>query len=806
MPFDVPTLAEETQRLLLNHCACWIQQAGGIIYSSPAFAVLCGLLPQALCAQPDQWLEQVPEAMRPTPSPESFWEMFLTTPQGEPRFLRVHPHSFNDGQVLCLVTDMTGQRQAEQSLRDRELFWQALFKNARDGVALLDAQGRLLYISDSIVDVHGFAAHERVGEFTFDRIHPDDLSLARAVFAHATQDTERKVWRAEARSLHKDGGWRWIDCTVQNLLNEPAIQAIVVNYRDIHAAKQAQTQEQQQREQLETLINTVDGIVWEAEPSPLRFTFVSEQAKRLLGYPLTAWRELGFWESLLDPEQAQSVIAECQTQAQLGKSHTLIYRIRHLHGHYIWVRDDVSVIMKEGVVAALRGIMVDVSARYQAEERLRQTLDELEQIMQRSNDFICIVSAEGHFLRVSAASQVILGYAPTELLGRNYLDFVVPQDHAATQAAVEKLSQGTPLPHFENRYIHRDGHLVPIVWSTAWASEEQRFYAIGRDVTQLYAQEAEYQHKERQLKAVSQTIPGIVYQFQRLSNGQYFFPFMSESALIYWGVAAQEMVGREPHEPIFSLTHPADIDGLVASIENSAATMTPWLYKLRIRHKKTQVYKWYQGHSLPHPQPDGSILWIGTIMDIDPLEQVHQELAARDLQLKATLQSMGEGLLVFNHQGKLLLSNPAAEKLIPILPQNWHVLATYIQPLYSPIEVPALLDEVLAGNTRYNLPLRYDQTEILWTFSPLWDTQQHSMGMVATFRNITALRRIAWLQSHEIRRPLANILGLSSLLDLEPDNTESKRLQFLLRQELECLDQVLHQIVETTHQAIHPIT
>jgi PAS domain S-box-containing protein len=568
MSFDFLIQAVEIQpqllAVLLENCACWIQQGAEIQYSSPALAGLCGMEKSELERDPGKWLSLLPAATQSQlrSAPTHIWEFYFETAVGEGRWLRISPEPIATDQYLCLAQDVTVQQKLERTLH--EGFWQTLFKNSHDGVALLDEDGRVLFISDSIVEVHGFHAHERLGAFTFDRIHPEDLSLARSVFAHARQDTEHKIWKAEVRVLHKNGSWRWVNCHVQNLLANAVIRAIVVNYHDIHEAKIAQLKEQSQQEQLETLVNTIDGIVWEAEPDPLRFTFISEQTLRILGYPVMAWYEMGFWESLLAPDDAEQVIMACRSQAALGQSHTLVYRLRHAKGHYIWVRDDVSVIIKAGKIHALRGVMVDVSARYEAEERLRQTLDEL--------------------------------------------------------------------------------------------------------------------------------------------------------------------------------------------------------------------------------------------------EHMYQALTARDLQLKATLESMGEGLLVFNCLGEIILSNPAAKKILSTEPDNWLILAQSLVPIQQfSSGLHLLLEQVLAGKSFDNLPLLQDQTEMLWTFSPLWDAQLQPMGMVATFRNITALRRIAWLQSHEVRRPLANILGLSSLLALEPETREAKRLQLLLRQEVECLDQILHQIVATTHEAIHPV-
>jgi PAS domain S-box-containing protein len=120
----------------------------------------------------------------------------------------------------------------------------------------------------------------------------------------------------------------------------------------------------------ETLVNSLDGIVWEADPRTFQFTFVSRQAERLLGYPVQRWLvEPGFWRDHLHPDDRDWAVSLCLNAVEKGQSHEFEYRMVAADGRTVWLRDIVTVV-SDGGRATLRGVMVDVTARKLAEETL----------------------------------------------------------------------------------------------------------------------------------------------------------------------------------------------------------------------------------------------------------------------------------------------------------------------------------------------------------------------------------------------------------------------------------------------------
>lgn len=110
-------------------------------------------------------------------------------------------------------------------------------------------------------------------------------------------------------------------------------------------------------------------------------------------------------------------------------------------------------------------------------------------------DAVCIVDADGRFLFVSAAFERIFGYAPTEVVGRNMIELVHPDDRERTLGAAEQIMAGQLQQHFENRYIRKDGRIVDVMWSARWSSADKVRIAVARDIT-------ERKQRERRQRAI----------------------------------------------------------------------------------------------------------------------------------------------------------------------------------------------------------------------------------------------------------------------------------------------------------------
>ncbi|PDW00835.1 hybrid sensor histidine kinase/response regulator [Candidatus Viridilinea mediisalina] len=125
------------------------------------------------------------------------------------------------------------QQAALASLRHSERRFRALIEHSVDGVALVDAHGIITYISPAAERILGFPLDEFVGSEALTFIHPRDHQNLRYLVKRLAPTGD--VANLEVRVRHQDGTWRWIEAFFRNLLTDPAIEATVVNYRDITA-------------------------------------------------------------------------------------------------------------------------------------------------------------------------------------------------------------------------------------------------------------------------------------------------------------------------------------------------------------------------------------------------------------------------------------------------------------------------------------------------------------------------------------------------------------------------------------------
>ena len=112
-----------------------------------------------------------------------------------------------------------------------------------------------------------------------------------------------------------------------------------------------------------------------------------------------------------------------------------------------------------------------------------RTFNALSNYMDLLLDAICVVDTDGNFVYVSAGCERIFGYTQQELIGQPMISLVHPDDRQATLQAAADVMEGVKLPHFENRYIRKDGSTAHIMWSARWSEDDRLRIAVARDVT-----------------------------------------------------------------------------------------------------------------------------------------------------------------------------------------------------------------------------------------------------------------------------------------------------------------------------------
>jgi PAS domain S-box-containing protein len=160
--------------------------------------------------------------------------------------------------IVLNIRDVTERVMLEEQLRSSEERYRLLVQNSSDMIALMDAEGKVHYISPTTKSMLGYEPEELLGQVGLAFHHPEDKAGMLAAGNRCLQNPDEPVL-AQYRFRHKDGSWTWLESIANNCLDHPAIGAIVVNTRDITERK-AMEDALEKTEQLESLSVLCGGI------------------------------------------------------------------------------------------------------------------------------------------------------------------------------------------------------------------------------------------------------------------------------------------------------------------------------------------------------------------------------------------------------------------------------------------------------------------------------------------------------------------------------------------------------------------
>ena len=146
--------------------------------------------------------------------------------------------------------DITERRQAEEKIQKIARHYQALIEKAPDGIVLLNEQGNFKFVSPSAKIMFGFSVSEEMTGSPVQYTHPDDLPLVLSELGRLLEDPSY-VPTLQYRFSDKNGNWKWVESTFSNLLADPSVESIVINFRDITERKQAENEIRQLNAELE---------------------------------------------------------------------------------------------------------------------------------------------------------------------------------------------------------------------------------------------------------------------------------------------------------------------------------------------------------------------------------------------------------------------------------------------------------------------------------------------------------------------------------------------------------------------------
>ena len=156
-----------------------------------------------------------------------------------------------------------------------------LVEEFSDIATIIDSDGTITYVSPSVTRMLGYEPEELVGEVGYEYQHPDDRdAVADAIETIQTNPDDTQI--IETRFRRADGSWCWIEATLQNRLDDPDFNGILVNSRDISKRKRQEHQHQELAKEYKTLLENVDDSIFfiNVESNDAEYVFRFERLNR----------------------------------------------------------------------------------------------------------------------------------------------------------------------------------------------------------------------------------------------------------------------------------------------------------------------------------------------------------------------------------------------------------------------------------------------------------------------------------------------------------------------------------------------
>jgi PAS domain S-box-containing protein len=273
----------------------------------------------------------------------------------------------------------------------------------------------------------------------------------------------------------------------------------------------------------ERLMNSLDGIVWEADPRSLQFSFVSEQAERILGYPVAAWRsEPGFWRDHIHGGDREAAVSFHLNTAREKKEGHFEYRMISADGKSVWLRDMVSVVVENDQTVKLRGVMVDITERKQMEETLQDERNFASAILETAGALVIVLNPDAHIVRFNRAFEQVTGYS-SEVMGKPIWDlFIKPDELEQVKNIFSRLLAGQFPSSHESDWVAKDGSRRVIAWTNTVilnkSGQVEHVIGTGIDITKHKQAEEKLKQAVADLARTNDDLDRYSRQLQRANE------------------------------------------------------------------------------------------------------------------------------------------------------------------------------------------------------------------------------------------------------------------------------------------------
>ncbi|MDD2830041.1 MAG: PAS domain S-box protein [Sulfuricurvum sp.] len=507
-----------------------------------------------------------------------------------------------EGEILYHMENIWDLSEKKAAERDLLLINKA-FNNTNEATYIM-IRDRFIQVNDGACKMLGYS-HQEFAVMTLSDI---DSDVTEEHINAIKDNVEQHItYRVERQHRTKDG--RILDVEiVASFFEHDGVTYSFAATRDITKQKKA-------REELllkEFALNTINEAVYLIDENSM-FHYVNEGACSALGYT----KEELFSMSVSDIDPNVSTAFWKEHWKDIKRLGTTLTPTQHKRkdGSIYPIEVSSNYFEYNGTEYSL-AVARDITERKLLEQQ--KDNERMRLFFERQLVGMAIVSSDKKWLQTNQKLQEMLGYTHEELDGHTCVELTYPDDIVADLELFGQLLKGEIDDYMlEKRFYRKDGTIVYTKLAVSCVRNDDRsvnyVLVLLEDITEQKHTHKSLVARERELRALADSSPGMMGAFHLRSDGSFSMPYVSPNIIELFGLNPHDV--REDATLLMALNHPEDTERIHTSILESAQSMSIWHEEYRIIHP-TRGIRWMESHTKPELHPEGGIIWYGYVHDI----------------------------------------------------------------------------------------------------------------------------------------------------------------------------------------------
>lgn len=542
-------------------------------------------------------------------------------------------------------------RESVEALRDRERELSQIVNMVPVHIRRLTPEGEPTFFNKRLVDFFGFDPQQlkRPGASQLAAnietlVHPDDASRLLQAVRDAVATGE--PYSMKYRMRRADGVYRWVDGRAEPLRDDSGkiVQWYAISI-DIDDEVRAQEALRDRERELSQLVDALPVHIWSWTPAG-KLAYVNKRSLEDLGLTKANFEDsVRVAQKLVHPEDAAEVLRASANSLRTGDAFMMRYRRRWKDGNYRWMEARAQPLRdQDGAIVHWYQVSIDIDDQVQAEEALKSSKRQLEQMIDAMPFNILSFAASGEMTYTSKRYLDDVGAPTADIKDFDALarDVAHPDDFSTMfQRALDGFATGQP---FANRFRRRNKQGV-YRWIEARAQPLRdadgtivQWYIASIDIEDEMRAQAALRERERFLWQLVETLPAMIDC--AAPNGEPVY--RSQQLREFLGYELEELDGKAKSRLNGTLdagVHPDDVAGVKEHYAHCLASGEPYRRKHRLRRFDGE-YIWVETRAAPMRKDDGTIVqWNVICLDIDGEVRMQEELRLAQERLARASQA-----------------------------------------------------------------------------------------------------------------------------------------------------------------------